>query len=536
MGFASVAGQVILFLSILVIIGASFQTAKITTMQTSLALKQQKERYDVLLNTQFDIENISFDETSNPCLTKIDLKNSGSTKHIPSDMEIYIDGHRVPTSSVNSEIIEMINPNIWDPGENININASFNITSGSHLLEIVSVAGFKKSDIYSTATSCLVENECILNADCDDNSTYTVDICSNNYCTHVPLECIVDNDCDDGNDLTIDVCTDNICEYTELECVVDIDCDDSNESTSDACVNNICEYTALECIVDLDCNDSDEYTLDACVDNSCEYTPLECVIDIDCDDSNPLTTDTCVDNVCNNEAPVGSCTQNSDCETGETCIYGECWSEIVGYWNFDSDDNVTAYDSSPNNIDGSYVGTLSTINSGINNNALFIDQLGDYIDLPYTSKMNFEGLENMTISVWANITGSTGYGNGYTIFDAPGTYRSSYVIEKYSSGGFRYKLDLGSTDILEWDREGINGRYPNSNEWYHIVGTYDGNEMRIYINGILDNYMSKTGTIDSVGVTDVFIGSNYLGEIDEVILFNKTINSTEVTKLYNLGQ
>lgn len=231
---------------------------------------------------------------------------------------------------------------------------------------------------------------------------------------------------------------------------------------------------------------------------------------------------------------ASGCIQNSECNTGETCIYGSCFSDVVGFWNFDTDDDVTAFDSSPNGFDGSYVGTLFSA-SGIYGDALHIETDGDYVLLPYTSSMNFDGSETISISLWANINGSTGYGNSYKMINANGSYRSSYMLEKYSSGGWRFKLDLGSTDSLEWDRDLPHGRYPAANQWYHIVGTYDGSQMRIYINGELDNNASHTGAIDSVGVTDVYVGADYVGMLDEIILMNKTLTNSEVEFLYNLG-
>ena len=77
------------------------------------------------------------------------------------------------------------------------------------------------------------------------------------------------------------------------------------------------------------------------------------------------------------------------------------------------------------------------------------------------------------------------------------------------------------------------------NTWYYIVGTWDGTEHKIYINGLLENFSSphvEIGNYDS----DLYIGS-YGGDIlryainaviDDIRIYNRALSDAEVFALY----
>ncbi len=79
-----------------------------------------------------------------------------------------------------------------------------------------------------------------------------------------------------------------------------------------------------------------------------------------------------------------------------------------------------------------------------------------------------------------------------------------------------------------------------TNEWIHVVGTYDGSNVKIYINGTLENTKSYTQT---PATTDqpLVIGRWYGnfddlytdGQIDQVRIFSTAISQANVTSLYN---
>ncbi|WP_288376330.1 endo-beta-N-acetylglucosaminidase H [uncultured Chryseobacterium sp.] len=74
----------------------------------------------------------------------------------------------------------------------------------------------------------------------------------------------------------------------------------------------------------------------------------------------------------------------------------------------------------------------------------------------------------------------------------------------------------------------------NTNTWYHVAATYDGSNMKIYINGILDATKAQTGSVNSTGAFNVGYlyntSRNFNGKIDEVRVWKRALSQTEISQ------
>lgn len=82
-----------------------------------------------------------------------------------------------------------------------------------------------------------------------------------------------------------------------------------------------------------------------------------------------------------------------------------------------------------------------------------------------------------------------------------------------------------------------NSAYGNytTDVWIHYVGTYDGTNIKVYINGILQQTTHHPGNISAIFETFKIgkFGSYYCsGSVDELLIYNKTLTQTEVNQLY----
>ncbi|MBI4976348.1 MAG: hypothetical protein HZC28_02640 [Spirochaetes bacterium] len=123
------------------------------------------------------------------------------------------------------------------------------------------------------------------------------------------------------------------------------------------------------------------------------------------------------------------------------------------------------------------------------------------------------------------------------------------LIAKTSSGkdGYRIKIDgnritwqIPSADkpwgILLTASTGLN-----TGEWNHVVCTYDGSEMRIFINGVEAGTLARPGTIApskanlTIGAFDASGTAGFSGFIDEVMVFAKALSADDAASQYADG-
>jgi hypothetical protein len=90
---------------------------------------------------------------------------------------------------------------------------------------------------------------------------------------------------------------------------------------------------------------------------------------------------------------------------------------------------------------------------------------------------------------------------------------------------------------------GTDGNPPRVQALYHLVGTYDGETMRLYINGELNNEMHVRGAISGyepnsgMGIGGEFVDVNpvFRGRIGEVAVYDHVLTPEEIARHYRVG-
>lgn len=122
-----------------------------------------------------------------------------------------------------------------------------------------------------------------------------------------------------------------------------------------------------------------------------------------------------------------------------------------------------------------------------------------------------------------------------------------------NAGNFQHKTDLqiggGATiDLVRRSSGGAlsqisGGTALSLNTWYMVTATYDGSNLRIYLNGTSDaTPVADTNTADiyqrgDIGAT-IESGSNskwWGGRMDEMGFWSRALSGAEITQLYNSG-
>jgi hypothetical protein len=190
---------------------------------------------------------------------------------------------------------------------------------------------------------------------------------------------------------------------------------------------------------------------------------------------------------------------------------------------------VVSYSFENNVQDGSGKGLNGTIRGnpafveGIAGMALSFDGVNDYVDLGNNAA--FDITEQITLSAWVN-TNDAGNGqhNPYV-----GKGDQTYAIKHASSNTIEFFIyDAG------WYTANVRVDSSFNGEWHHVLGTYDGSELKTYVDGVLGATVAHQGTID-IQTHNLTIAMNsqetdrfYEGVIDEVKIYNRALSPAEV--------
>ena len=76
--------------------------------------------------------------------------------------------------------------------------------------------------------------------------------------------------------------------------------------------------------------------------------------------------------------------------------------------------------------------------------------------------------------------------------------------------------------------------------WYHVVGTWDGSNIRIYVNGVLDKTPTARVAPILIDTRPVYLGGRsgadlFDGLLDDVRMFNHALSQDEINTLKTQG-
>lgn len=224
------------------------------------------------------------------------------------------------------------------------------------------------------------------------------------------------------------------------------------------------------------------------------------------------------------------------------------------YWKMDECQGTTLYDSSGNGNTGTKNGSsttgtcstassfwggasgTSTTNAGKYNYAPTFDGSSDYVLMPTTTAL--QGTNGITLSAWVKADGFGGNRSPVGFFGSGSDKGYWLNVQNTGEPQFWISRDGSAQDDAPTSQQMIVGR------WHHMVGTYDGSTIKIYLDGALvGSRGSITGTIHTVTTANAFavgrlgaLSSDYFdGKVDEVKVFNYAATASQVRTIYNQG-
>ena len=206
-------------------------------------------------------------------------------------------------------------------------------------------------------------------------------------------------------------------------------------------------------------------------------------------------------------------------------------AELVGWWRFNEGSGSTCTDSSGNGHDGTVVGTpqWATGPEGFGPALVFSPDVCQGVDCGVFDPT--DGTGQFSLTLWA-------YWNG------TGTFQ--HFLSKSNAWGndtMMFQVELwGAHDSAQYtDRVGASYAPAGSmefsvlpkNEWVHLAWTFDGGDLRVYLNGV-DEVGPKPFSIGpnvdapvEIGYSSVH-GRIFEGTLDDVRIYSHALSEAEV--------
>lgn len=215
-------------------------------------------------------------------------------------------------------------------------------------------------------------------------------------------------------------------------------------------------------------------------------------------------------------------------------------SKPKAYYRMNEISGTTLNDTSPNALNGSISAAgvtysqAGTIAGDANHALLFNGTTGDASG---PAGLSPAGWSAITVECWVNLSNTTYAGSpSFVAQDNPQT----------TNVGFKLQVNAnGTRNTVWWIGNGTTHASANAGNtmaaatWYHIVGTWDGAIMRLYINGAQVQTATISGTIGTsagnVGIAWDGTGSFLPGLLDEVAIYNSVLSPTTILEHYNVG-
>jgi len=217
------------------------------------------------------------------------------------------------------------------------------------------------------------------------------------------------------------------------------------------------------------------------------------------------------------------------------------------HWSFD-DKNVLDH---MREVPGRVVGNV-TFQDGILGKAAVIKDDSTRIDIQSPS-LNLDGWEQVTVSMWCKMTGYSTYGR--VLSRAEGNEGCGVALHvggmlgSWVAGGFWVFLEDGSHLVIRPDTFRKNVKpHPKVGVWYHLVGTYDGKQIRFYVNGQPDGQQPAAtpnlrirdlpdarlviGRAAQSPKYDHWRDTYFPGLVDELTIWKRALSPEEVKLLY----
>ena len=213
----------------------------------------------------------------------------------------------------------------------------------------------------------------------------------------------------------------------------------------------------------------------------------------------------------------------------------------AAYWRLGEASGSSAADSSGNGNGGSYAGGVTLGAPALINDPNTAASFDGNDDRMYFSdSASLSPTAAISLEAWVRPNAvPTAAGSGWHLISKwntallyiQGGVNPKFVFTLYNSGTSSYGPNLASTTTVA------------AATTYHVVGTYDGTTMRIYVNGVLEGTAARSGAVNDSSFGGVLAGGGwgtlpspaFQGRLDEIAIYGTALSTARVQAHYTKG-
>jgi hypothetical protein len=211
---------------------------------------------------------------------------------------------------------------------------------------------------------------------------------------------------------------------------------------------------------------------------------------------------------------------------------GAADKSLILYMPLDDGAGTVAKDASPYQNDGAILGNAGWIPG----------QIGGALDIVTGSSIEIQEIpeydvtSDVSLLTWMKTTSVT-------------TWARMIDKSQWQDNGFDLVLTLnvgiprfeffvtGTTSLVDGTTVVMDG------EWHFVVGTFGDQTLRMYVDGVQEGEAQSTGGVDinpndwpiRLGAETNTGGQQYVGQLDEVAIFNRALSADEVLDIFENG-
>jgi len=214
---------------------------------------------------------------------------------------------------------------------------------------------------------------------------------------------------------------------------------------------------------------------------------------------------------------------------------------LVGLWHFDEGTGTIAYDSSGNANDGTLMNGASFTAAGYFDYAVSLAGDDDYVSVGDDDDLDISDV--ITVEAWVNVT-SLADEKVCTVvgkWNDMGVDNRAYLLAINTKGtspdGSLEPKFYISSNGTNFDSV-VSSQKLSTGTWYHLAGTFDGDVMKIYVDGIEKGSNDTALTAIATNTQPLLMGGDraggtggnafFNGIIDEVRIWDEALSADQI--------